>query len=263
MRLKSKYRQRYRDGGRVDLAGQAELPTEQPTEQPTEAAPPEAPPAPAVDSQPETPAPPQPEQPQRDDATVALQKQIESLKHSEQVQRQRAAMPQQPMSREQRLAAWQAEGISPAEVQFFQNHPAMVDHPQVTGFAVHKAIEAGLVRDTDPFFAFVEKAFNAQVEHMMREQEQPPMQQTPTPAFFKPPPARSAPKPSSFVSAPVSRDIPSGGSGRRHTPGKITLSAQEVEAARISGISPEEYAKQKIRKAEMIASGEYGEQPPR
>jgi hypothetical protein len=268
MPLKTRYRKRYRDGGRVDLAGQAELPTEQPTGHPTEAAPPEAPPAPP-DNAPEPPAPPQPEpQPQHDDAALALQKQIANLKKSEQLQRQRAAMPQQP-AREQKLALWRQTGMSDGEADFLAKHPQMIDHADILAYAVGQANQVHQ-RDTPAHYDAVKKIFDAHVEHLMREQAQaaqPAMQPTaPTPAFFKVPPgpaARSAPNPSSKFSAPVSREIPSGGSGKRHNPGKITLSAQEVEAARISGISPEEYAKQKIRKAEMIASGEYGEQPPR
>jgi hypothetical protein len=201
MRTKTKYRQAFKEGGRVVLPGQAELPTEQPTE--AVSAPPEAP-APA-----EPPAPPpQQEQPQND-ATEALHRQIEALKKSEQVQRQQAAMPQEPMSREQRLAQWQQHGgLSNDEIQFFQKHPEMVDHPQITGLAVSQAKQAGHERGTDAHLAFVERAFNAHVEHLMREQAQaqPAMQ---TPAFFKPP-TRSAPNPASLVSAPVSRSVPTG-----------------------------------------------------
>ena len=114
-RTKTRYRE-FGDGGRVD---QAELPIDQPTERPVESVS-AAPEAPAVDSQPEPPAQaePQPEPQQQNDATLALKRQIENLRQSEKAQRQQAAMPAQPMSREQRLAAWQAEGISPAEVEF-------------------------------------------------------------------------------------------------------------------------------------------------
>ena len=56
-------------------------------------------------------------------------------------------------------------------------------------------------------------------------------------------------------SAPVSRDVPN--SNGKRTPGKVTLTPQDQEAARISGISLEEYAKQKMRLAAMRASGEY------
>ena len=46
--------------------------------------------------------------------------------------------PQQPMSREQRLEAWRQQGLSEAEMQFLQKHPEMVDHPQITSFAIHR-----------------------------------------------------------------------------------------------------------------------------
>ena len=105
-----------------------------------------------MDSQPEPPAPPpqqpQPELPQHDDATLALQKQIEGLRRSEQLQRQQASLPPQPMSREQRLEAWRAQGISDSEAAFFVRNPEMLDRPEVTGFAIHKALEAGLSRGT-------------------------------------------------------------------------------------------------------------------
>ena len=168
----------------------------------------------------------------------------------------------QPMSREARLAEWQAHGgLSNNEIQFFQKHPEMIDWPQITGLAVNQANQAGHPRGSDAHFDFVKKAFDANLAHLQAQAAQPAMQPTtPTPAFFKPPPGRPAANPSSKFSAPVSREVPNS-TGKRITPGKVTLTPQEVEAARISGISLEEYAKQKIRKADMIASGEYGEQP--
>jgi hypothetical protein len=60
-----------------------------------------------------------------------------------------------------------------------------------------------------------------------------------------------------IVSAPVSRAVPSA-SGQRQN-GKITLSLVEQEAARIAGVSLEEYAKQKKKLMEMQASGEYSD----
>jgi hypothetical protein len=65
------------------------------------------------------------------------------------------------------------------------------------------------------------------------------------------------PRERSIVSAPVSRDVPSSDGKPR---GKVKLTAQEVEAARVSGITPEEYATQKLKYAEMKANGQYGEQ---
>jgi len=240
MRLKSRYRKEFKDGGRVDLSDAPDAP---PVEQPTE----------TVSAPPEAPAAPEAPAPRQDDATLALKREIERLRQSEQVQRQQA-QPQQPMTREQRLAAWQAQGgLSPAEVEFFNRNPAMLDHPEVTGHAVQQALQAGHQRGTDAHFATVEKIFNH-----LTQAATPEMQ--PTPEFFSPPPsppARSEPNPSSLVSAPVSRSIPSASGKRHQSPGKVTLTPSEVEAARLSGVTIEEYARQKLKYDNMRETGEY------
>jgi hypothetical protein len=188
---------------------------------------------------------------------LALQRQIEELKRSEEIQRQRAAVLQQPqpVSREQKLAMWRQSGLSEEEAHFLQRNPSMIDFPQITSFAIHRATEAGLERGTDAHFAAVEKIFNANFGHLQAQAANPDMR-PPTPTFFTPPPPRSAPNPSHLVSAPVSRSIPNA-SGRRHTPGKVTMTPQEVEAARISGISIEQYAKEKIKYEGMREDGSY------
>ena len=137
----------------------------------------------------------------------------------------------------------------------------MIDNVDVLAFAVNQANQAGHQRDTPAHYDAVKKIFDAHVEHLMREQAQaaqPAMPQAQeTPQFFKPPsPRGAAPNPSARFSAPVSREIPTG-SGRRPTPGKITLSPSEVEAARVSGISLEEYAKNKIEYQRQREAGEY------
>jgi hypothetical protein len=40
---------------------------------------------------------------------------------------------------------------------------------------------------------------------------------------------------------------------------KVTLSPEEKDAARMSGISEADYAKQKIKLMQMKANGEYGD----
>jgi hypothetical protein len=241
MRLKSKYRQQYRDGGRVDP--QTELPIEPPTEQiEAVSAPPEAPP---VD---EPPAPsPQPEPPQ-DDATAALRRQIEALSQAQ-------TMGQQAATANERRQAW------------LEQTPGAKDHIPALGAFHHAALNAGLADASPQYFDFMESQLAGlsqpaeaamHVAEEMQQQAAPVMQ--PTPKFFAPPPARSGPNPSAIVSAPVSREIPTSSGERLRPRGQIKLTPAEVEAARISGITPEEYAKQKIRKAQMVASGEYGEQ---
>ena len=218
-----------------------ELPVEPPTEQPIESAPPEAP---AVETTPEQPE-------NRDEAALALQRQIEELKRSEEMQRQQQAVLQQPqpVTREQKLALWRQSGLSEEEAHFLQRNPEMIDHPQITGFAVSQAEQAGYQRGSDGHFDAVKKIFDEQFNGP--QAESPAM---PTPKFFRPPPPPAPARPSNLVSAPVSRTVPDGSPRPR---GKVTLSPDEQEAARISGVSLEEYAKEKARYQGMKASGEY------
>jgi hypothetical protein len=119
----------------------------------------------------------------------------------------------------------------------------------------HAALNAGLVDTSPEYFNFMESQLAAlkqpaEAATQIAGEMQARAAQSRAP---EPPPRPSR----VMVSAPPS--LPNS-SGKRQSNGKVTLSPAEVEAARISNISPEEYAKQKIRKAEMIASGEYGEQ---
>jgi hypothetical protein len=226
MRLKSKYRQAFRDGGRVDLS---DAPVDPPIEQPAEtvSVPPEAP-SPAVDN----PPPPEQLEPPQNDATAALRAQIENLKRSEQIQHQQHEASVIAAQAAQRRQTWLA-----------QNPKAQHHIPELGEFH-NAAMAAGLPDAGDQYFKFMQEQLDAIPDT--------PMQ--PTPEFFKPPPPPSARAPA--VSAPVSRSIPNG-SGRRHLSGKVTLSPGEVEAARLSGISLEEYAKQKVLYENMRADGSY------
>lgn len=69
---------------------------------------------------------------------------------------------------------------------------------------------------------------------------------------------KSEPKRTPIVSAPVSRDGPSG-SGGGGSKTRVTLTEAQVDAARIAGISPEEYAKQFLKLEEAKKAGLYGE----
>lgn len=133
-------------------------------------------------------------------------------------------------------------GYPDITVRWLKNHRDwLTDSRKLNKLKVYQdnATDAGITPHTQEFLE------NIEVQMGLREAPEPEAEK----------PARKGP----MVSAPVSRDVPNA-SGKRVGNGKVTLSPAEVEAARISGITPEEYAKQKIRKAEMVASGEYGEQ---
>ena len=93
--------------------------------------------------------------------------------------------------------------------------------------------------------AFSPEYFNSMEEHLglreaPKEPEKPQEQQR-----------------TNIVSAPVSREVPSSGTGTRQKNGTVTLTALEKEAAKDAGVTETEYAKQKLRLLEAKANGQY------
>lgn len=180
-----------------------------------------------------------------DDAALALKRQVEALRQSEEMQRQQAAQlaAQRPMSREDKIKLWRSQGLSDREAEFLRSHDQMVDFPQIASLAANEALAAGIERDTPEYWSAVETNFE---ENMKRLQAQAAAQ--PTPEFFRAPPPKpptAASGPASFVSAPVSREVPTE-VPRELRPGQINLSAAEVEHARVAGVDIKTYAKHKI-----------------
>ena len=65
-----------------------------------------------------------------------------------------------------------------------------------------------------------------------------------------------------IVSAPVSRDpMGAGGGSYNERPGRVTLSAQQIEAAKIAGVDLKTYAEQVLKLRERKQSGDYGGSP--
>src|SRR5262245_22298980 len=183
MRLKSKYRRAFRDGGRVDLPGQTQLP--RPIEPESPATPQPEPPQPQAAEKPAEPPqqseqPPQPQappQPSEDSASIALQRQIESLRRSEQIQRQQhEAM----VGVEVRRRAWLA------------GNPKAQQNIEALGLIHHAALQAGLPDTSPEYFSFVEQQLAAL----------PEASDMPTPKFFQPPAAAKPSAPKVIHSAP-------------------------------------------------------------
>jgi hypothetical protein len=198
--------------------------------------------------------------PPADEATVALMRQLESLRKSEELQKQYAmhqhavqmAQRTQPQTRVQYL---QSQGLTKAEAEFFDSREDMMSNQQLASEAASEALAAGIERDSPQFFEAVEQGFAKRVEALNQRAAEP----APAPAFFEPTePTRSpaAPDRSSLYAAPVSRGAPSGETGYRPAR-QIKLTPQDQEYARIAGISDVEYAKQKQRLALHKANGDY------
>lgn len=202
-----------------------------------------------------------------DEASEALKRQLAHLQASEQAQKdfaaqvaaQRAAQmappPTLPADPEARIALWRQHGLSDRDAAFLSAHTELAAEPQLCRLA---SDEAALhhERDTDAHRAATLEAFH----RLQGQQAQPAPAPTATPEFFRPPPqpAPERPGPASYVSAPVSRGVPSGETGYRPAR-QIKLTPQEQEFARIAGISDVEFAKQKQKLILAKANGDYGE----
>jgi hypothetical protein len=231
---------RYRDGGKV-LAEETALPVEVGV---TDVLPQEGGVVEAISSS--------------DDAAHAFKAQIEALKGAEEIARQRQASPvppaQQPIDqRELRLAQWRQQGLSREQESFLRSNPILIDRPEITAFAKAEAHRDGHGPDKPEHYEVVKRNFNRISEEL---EQRAAARAKPEPEYSEP---RSAPQrssPSVGYAAPVSREVPSGAYYSERRSSRVTLSPQEKEIARLSGISEEEYA---LGKMELKRRKEAGE----
>jgi hypothetical protein len=221
-----------------------------------------APDAPAVAAEVRPQSEPQAGSSQPDEAAAALRRQIDELRRSETMNRRAAELavrPQQPLSREQKIELWRQQGMGDQEAEFLKQHPMMIDANMLTAYAAREALQAGHERGSETFLQETKRIFDKHIADLQTQAETPTEPaMTPTPKFFEPPPqARPRAPQGPIVSAPVSRETP----GMRRAeaesdPRRVTLSIEEREIARASGISEIEYARNKIKLQGMKARGE-------
>ncbi len=185
-----------------------------------------------------------------DSATLALQRQLQQLRESEELQRRQHQAAMQRAQHMTRVEFLQSQGLTKTEAEFFDRHEDMMANQQQAGEAASEALAAGLERDSPEFFQAVEQNFAKRLDAL----NQRAAAQS---AFFAP---RSAPSPtppdrSGMYSAPVSRG--SVGTGYREpSPRQVKLTPEEQQIARASGISDVQYAANKLRMLRERASGE-------
>lgn len=194
-----------------------------------------------------------------DEAALALKRQIEALHQSEQLQRQHQAaqMAQNvPTTREGKLSLWESQGASAAELKFLEANPELIDLPQLTARAAAEASQQGHERGSEAHMEATKKLFHEHLSQLQTQAAANPATQE-TPAFFRPAAIRkpAAPSPANYVSAPVSREVPSGGY-REPSLSQVKLSPEELEIARGLGLSDTQYARGKLRLEKEKARGE-------
>jgi hypothetical protein len=202
-----------------------------------------------------------------DETAEALRRQVEALRDSEALHRhaaeQAARLQQRPLTREEKLGAWKAQGMPADQVEFLEANPQMIDYSDLAAFAANEALQAGHARGSHEHMQAMKQLFDQHLAHLQAQAQaqaqhraEPDMK--PTPEFFQPPPPPKPRTPPSIVSAPVSREVPSGGPRPEFETDerRVVLSPDEKLVAKASGITEVQYARNKIKMLRMKASGE-------
>jgi hypothetical protein len=168
-----------------------------------------------------------------DDPSDALQKQINALRNSEQIQRQQSEHATQVA----RLTA------------LIGQNPDMIQNPMLLQMAANEVEREGhnLPLHSDEFFHKVKANFEGRMRRL-NEPDDLPLKPSiePAPKFFEVPEPKPRSNPSMY-SAPVSREVP--GSSREATEiasgrasSRVTLSIEQKDMARRLGQTEREYA---------------------
>jgi hypothetical protein len=214
--------------------------------------------------------------PQADEAALALQRQIEELRKSEQINRQyqeqqnRQQQEQENYLRylRQKFQYWkQAGGLTNEQEQFLlAGPPAVID--ELTRFAAQQAVSQDHQAGSAEHEQAAQRVFHERLERLRqqvdpisrpsaenKEESEPAMQEIPK--FFQPPPPKPARQQYVPVSAPVSREPPGLRRSELETdPRRTTLSVEERQIAKASGLSDIDYARGKLELQRRKAAGE-------
>jgi hypothetical protein len=210
--------------------------------------------------------------PEADKVTRALKARLTEIDKSQELNRQRQAQAEQLALAQQLFHIWKKEGLDENEERFLlANGPEVIIG--LSNYAASEASRLGHQAWSPEHIEAAKKVFHENVAHLeaqaranashQQPSEPEPMSAipaTPTLPFFQTPaasPRRQEPprRSKSIVSAPVNREsgLLSDNFDRKQ---QHTLSAQEVEAARISGVTPAEYLKQKLKYQMLKSQGQ-------
>jgi len=140
---------------------------------------------------------------------------------------------------------------SAAQKEWLRRHRDVLDDPRRLahlGAAHHDALAEGNAADSPEYFSFLERRLG------YRSDVPGALPFDPMDSVSKP----TAPARRVMVSAPVSRSASaSGGADLTAMRGRVELTPQEREAAKISGVTEREYAQQKVRLMLAKRDGQY------
>ena len=213
-------------------------------------------PDPVADSKPpEMPATESPVDKAAKDA-IALQLRLKEMERAEQLNREAVQPPPpqaaEPQAPEQPTLEDHIAHLPPRVQGWYRKHPEFATDPEKAAqiqYCHHVAAREVGEQFTEPYFDRMEQMLNLAPRTNGHAQQRPAP--AAPPRYAAPPRQRST----APVSAPPSRDVPSFRTGRP-TGGPVQLTPEQREAARFSGISEQEYARQLVKMNRMKAAGE-------
>jgi len=194
---------------------------------------------------------------------IALQLRLKEMERAEQLNREaiqqqqppQAAEPQQPQPQGPTLEQVIAHLPERAK-RLYREHPEFATDPEKAAqiqYCHHVAAREVGEQFTDPYFDRMEQMLGmAPATNGQTQQHRPSPAPAAPPRYETPVRQQRSAIP---VSAPPTRDVPSMATGRP-VGGPVRLTAEQRDAARFSGISEQEYARQLERMNRMKASGE-------
>jgi hypothetical protein len=185
---------------------------------------------------------------------IALQLRLKEMERAERLQQEVQQQPQaaEPLQQEQQPPAM------PAHIEkWLAEHPQYMNpNDQVAQAEIYTATlkcnRDGKNWDQPDFIPTLERHLGLRQQQPARPQPQSQPQPQPR---YEAPPARQQQRSNIPVSAPPHRDSPSMTTGRP-VGGPVRLTAEQRDAARFSGVSEQEYARQLERMNRMKAAGE-------
>jgi hypothetical protein len=210
---------------------------------------------PAVDAKP--PEPITTESPADAAGRDAIKQRLQEMQQAERITREAVSHPQPPQPREPQ----EPQQRMPAQVEkWLAEHPQYLDpNDHVAQAEIHlatvKCMRDGKTWDQPDFIPTIERHLglaprgNGQTQHGPIESKPP----APAAPRYEAPP-RQQQRSATPVSAPPTREAPSMTTGRPASR-RVPLTAEQVEMAKASGISVEEYERQLIRMNQMKAAG--------
>jgi hypothetical protein len=209
-----------------------------------------------------------------DESKAGVAEQLRALQRAEALNRQRneelIRQEAQTAHAAQLFHYWKQNGLSDENAKFLVTTPVNFIG-ELTAFVGNEAAQQGPRAGSPEHEAAAQKLFHQHLNHLRDQAVQanghhpvsepamePAVQETPK--FFEPPPApqpRPQPSRASVVSAPVSREAPGNYQSEfQNDPKSVRLTPEQRDAARWSGVSEIEYARQLLLMRKRQASGE-------